>query len=76
MLGIQDYERIFSADVSQGEMTQQVPLFFLNGGEEAVICRVADGAEPSSATLNARGGATVLSLRSHDAGLLANQLRL
>ncbi|WP_372570751.1 phage tail sheath family protein [Ruegeria jejuensis] len=75
VLGIQDYERVFSDDTSQGEMTEQVRQFFLNGGEQAIICRVADGALPSSVGLTAAGGATVLTLQSRDAGLLANRLR-
>lgn len=76
VLGIQDYERIFSEDTSQGEMIEQVRQFFLNGGEQAYICRVADDAQEASVALTAPGGATVLSLRSRDAGLLANQLRV
>jgi len=76
VLGIQDYERIFSEDTSQGEMTEQVRQFFLNGGEQAYICRIADGAQEATVALPAASGATVLSLRSRDAGLLANQLRV
>jgi len=76
VLGINDYERVFSGDTSQGEMTEQVRQFFLNGGEQAVICRIADGAQEATVGLTAPDGTTVLSLRSRDAGLWANQLRV
>jgi len=76
VLGIQDYERTFTDDTSQGEMTEQVRQFFLNGGQQAYICRVADNAQQSTVGLTAPGGATVLSLVSRNAGLIANQLRI
>ncbi len=41
VLGLKDYERIFSPDTSQGEMTEQVRQFFINKGEQAWIVRVA-----------------------------------
>ena len=56
--------------------SQQVRQFFLNGGEQAIISRVANGAQQASVALNAPSGDTVLSLRSRDAGLRANQLRV
>ena len=46
VLGFKSYEAIFSADTSQGEMTEQVRQFFVNGGEQAFIVRVAQGAHP------------------------------
>lgn len=76
VLGIKNYERVFSADTSQGEMTEQVRQFFLNGGEQAIVCRVADGAQEGTVGLAAPDGTNVLSLRSRDAGLWANQLRV
>ena len=75
VLGFKDYERLFSADTSQGEMTEQVRQFFINKGEQAIIVRVALGADPSVADLRTRGGAVVLTLRSRDPGLDANQIR-
>jgi phage tail sheath protein FI len=75
VLGFKDYERVFSDDTSQGEMTDQVRQFFINGGEQAYIVRIADGALPASVQLPNAGGATVLTLTSRDAGLDANQIR-
>ena len=76
VLGFKDYERVFSEDTSQGEMTEQVRQFFLNGGEQVYIIRVADdGALPATTTLPNGAGDTVLTLASRDAGLDANQIR-
>jgi phage tail sheath protein FI len=75
VLGVKDYERIFSVDTSQGEMTDQVRQFFINRGEEAFIVRIADGALEATLDLRNAAGDIVLSLESRDAGLDANQLR-
>ncbi len=75
VLGFKDYERFFSEDTSQGEMTEQVQQFFVNGGEQAYIIRIADGEQEASVTLVNEAGDTVLTLTSRDAGLDANQIR-
>ena len=75
VLGFKDYERIFSGDTSQGEMTDQVRQFFINRGDQAFIVRVADGALEATLDLRNADGDIVLSLESRDAGLDANQLR-
>jgi phage tail sheath protein FI len=77
VLGLKDYERIFSADTSQGEMTEQVRQFFINKGEQAIIVRVARDADPATVILNnaAAVPVPVLTLTSRDAGLDANQIR-
>ena len=75
VLGFKDYERLFSEDTSQGEMTEQVQQFFVNGGEQAYIIRIADGAQEASVPLANEAGDTVLTLTSRDAGLDANQIR-
>ena len=75
VLGVKDYERTFSPDTSQGEMTDQVRQFFLNRGEEAFIVRIAAGALEATLDLRDAAGDIVLSLESRDAGLDANQLR-
>jgi uncharacterized protein len=75
VLGLKDYERIFSADTSQGEMTEQVRQFFINGGEQAFIVRIAQDAQPATVTLRNADGTVVMTLASRDAGLDANQIR-
>src|SRR2546423_2508062 len=75
VLGFKDYERVFSADTSQGEMTEQVRQFFINKGEQAIIVRVAHDAHQAVAALRNRAGNVVLTLTSRDAGLDATQIR-
>lgn len=75
VLGFKDYERTFSADASQGEMSDQVRQFFINKGEQAFIVRVAQGAQEASTNLRNAAGDIVLALESRDAGLDANQIR-
>ena len=75
VLGLKDYERIFSADTSQGEMTEQVRQFFINKGEQAIIVRIAQGAQEATVALVNADGDVVLTLTSRDAGLDANQMR-
>jgi uncharacterized protein len=75
VLGFKDYERVFSADTSQGELTDQVRLFFINKGEQAFIVRIAEGAQEASVNLRNAAGDIVIGLESRDAGLDANQIR-
>jgi uncharacterized protein len=75
VLGFKDYERVFSADTSQGEMTEQVRQFFINKGDQAIIVRVANGALQAAADLLDAAKKVVLTLTSRDAGLDANQIR-
>ncbi len=76
VLGFRDYERVFSSDTSLGEMTDQVRQFFFNGGEEALIVRVADSALESTVALDSAASAGILTLTARDAGLASNELRV
>jgi hypothetical protein len=75
VLGFKDYERVFSSDTSQGEMTEQVRQFFINKGDQAIIVRVANGAQQAAADLLDAANKVVVTLTSRDAGLDANQIR-
>ena len=76
VLGFTDYTRIFSASTALGEMTDQVRQFFLNGGQQAVIVRVAKGAGNAAIQLfDSEGGAPVLTLQARAQGLAGNALR-
>ncbi|MEX2261862.1 MAG: phage tail sheath C-terminal domain-containing protein [Bryobacteraceae bacterium] len=75
VLGFSSYAAKFSADTSQGEMTEQLRQFFINGGEQAFIVRVAEGAQEATLDLRNAANAIVLALESIDAGLDANQIR-
>src|SRR5215831_10944365 len=56
VLGFTDYARTFSDDTSNGEMTDQVRQFFLNGGQQAIIVRVANNPLSAAVTLGTVAG--------------------
>ena len=73
---LSDYTRVYGDDTTAGDMARQVKLFFLNGGTQCYIVRVAEGAASSSVTLNAQDGATaVLTLTAASAGLGGDLIR-
>jgi phage tail sheath protein FI len=78
VLGFTDYSRTFSSDVSQGEMTDQVRQFFLNGGQQAYIVRIGQGITSASATLKAvgTGSTATLLLTAISGGTNGNNLRV
>src|SRR4051794_16558931 len=69
VFGIKQFDDLFSADTSQGELPEQVRQFFLNGGEQCFVVRIAAGALEATANLPNEAGSTVLTLRARDAGL-------
>jgi phage tail sheath protein FI len=72
-----NFVRIFSDDTSQGDLPRHVRLFFLNGGTDCYVMRVAAGSAPAKVTLlNAAGPANVLELTAKDDGLLGNLIRV
>ncbi len=77
VLSFSAYERTFSADTVISEMTDQVRQFFVNGGQQAFIMRIADGltAVPAEVTLQNQAGTDVLRLTAKDAGVDGNMLR-
>lgn len=83
VLSFPDYQRKFGNDTTASEMTDQVRQFFLNGGQEAWITRIANfsGASddfPGSAmvTLMNEAGAPVLTVIAAEAGQDGNLIRL
>jgi Bacteriophage tail sheath protein len=77
VLNFSDYQRSFNADTLISEMTDQVRQFFLNGGQQAFIMRIADGntAKAAEITLKNQAGTDVLKLTAKDAGVDGNMLR-
>jgi phage tail sheath protein FI len=65
------YERAFGA-TSSGEMADQVGQFFLNGGSDAYVCRIADNALTASVTLRNEAGTDTLRVDARDPGALGN----
>jgi phage tail sheath protein FI len=79
VLSFADYERTYTIDSAFGEMSDQVRQFFLNGGQQAFIVRLAKAGtadEATVTTLNVEGGSTIaLTLEAVSAGSHGNELR-
>ena len=82
VLSFADYQRNFGTDTTESEMTDQVRQFFLNGGQEARILRIAnfdgDTEFPGSANVQLRNeaGNTVLTVYACEAGTDGNLIRI
>lgn len=74
-----DYSRIFGGLASTSPMSYAVQDFFLNGGSQAVIARIAKGATPSSLSLattaTPAAPVTPLVLNAATEGIWGNSLR-
>jgi phage tail sheath protein FI len=70
-----DYARAYGEDPSGGELVRYVKLFFLNGGTDCYVMRIANGAGPATITLQNEAGAATLTLTAKDAGAVGNDLR-
>lgn len=72
---LESYQRKFG-ETSGGEMALQVAQFFINGGGDAYVMRIADGAREAAITLQNEAGANVLTITARDKGALGNRLRI
>ncbi len=70
-----DFTRNFSEDPTGGSLAEYVKLFFLNGGTDCYVMRIAHGATQSTVVLQNEAGAAVLQLRAKDAGLVGESIR-
>lgn len=75
VLGFRDYVRTFSEDTSQGEMTDQVRQFFLNGGQQAYITRIARNTASSKVDLTTGVSGVALRLTAINPGVAGDFLR-
>jgi phage tail sheath protein FI len=73
-----DFERSFGGLHSESEVGYAVQHFFLNGGSQAWIVRVANGAAKAAIDLknNVTGGVVALTIRAKSEGVWGNQLRV
>jgi phage tail sheath protein FI len=69
------YESQFGADTSLGEMSDQVRQFFLNQGGQAIIMRVANGAQAASVDVQNEFGLPVFTFQAKDAGKIGESIR-
>jgi phage tail sheath protein FI len=70
------YESQFGADSSLGEMSDQVRQFFLNGGSQAYIMRIAVGSQPANVELKNEFDQAVFVFEAKDDGKLGEAIRL
>ncbi|MDL1902655.1 phage tail sheath family protein [Anaerolineae bacterium CFX9] len=71
-----DFERTFSSDSSVSSMPDHVRLFFLNGGTDCYVMRIAHGATFAQTALEAEDGATnVLVLTAKYPGTFGETIR-
>lgn len=70
-----DYARTYGEDPSGGQLVRYVKLFFLNGGTDCYVMRIADGEVRAEIVLRNEAGANTLQLIAKDAGLAGNDIR-
>jgi phage tail sheath protein FI len=71
-----DFVNHFGDDTSTGDMSRYVKLFFLNGGSDCYIMRLANGAEPASVMLQSQDGTDRLIFTAKQAGEIGEQIRI
>ena len=70
-----DFVRAFGDDSSMSDLGRYVRLFFLNGGTDCYVVRIADGATSSEITLRGENLQPVLRLIAKNAGVLGDTIR-
>lgn len=66
----------FGDDSSAGSLASYVKLFFLNGGTDCYVMRIANGATASTVTLQTETGVNTLVLTAKDLGVGGENLRV
>jgi Bacteriophage tail sheath protein len=70
-----DFVRVFGDDPTVGDLSRYVRLFFLNGGTDCYVTRIANGASASTITLENEAKAATLTLTALSAGTLGDTIR-
>jgi phage tail sheath protein FI len=70
-----DFVRTFSEDPTFGDLPRHVKLFFLNGGSDCYVMRVAKNAVASQVTLKNENGDKVLTLAAQNKGAGGDAIR-
>lgn len=75
-----DFDRAFTSDGTLSDMARHVRLFFMNGGSDCYVMRIANGASAAEVTLNAEdddgtGNRPALRLVAKQAGVLGETIR-
>ncbi len=70
-----DFAREFGEDSSISDMARYMRLFFLNGGTDCYVMRIAEGATSATVQMQAEDGTPVLELIARQAGRSGDQVR-
>ena len=70
------FDALFGSDAAAGEMGDQVRMFFLNGGSQAFVMRLANGERAAQVIVENEFGAPVFGFEARDAGLIGETIRL
>lgn len=70
-----DFVRRFG-ETSKGEMADQVRQFFMNGGGDAYIMRIADGEQSAAITIEDGSGADSIRVEAFDPGVAGEQINI
>ncbi len=77
IFGTGDFERVFGGYDSRSEASFAIPQFFLNGGTEAWVIRVAAGSpDASEVVIQDETPSNVLTVRAANPGLWGDSLRV
>jgi len=76
LLSFADFERTYGSDTVVSEITDQARQFFLNGGSQAYVIRIAANALASAADLQNEDGVAVLRLTAAEAGRIGDTIRV
>src|SRR5687767_12726197 len=75
-LSYSDFLRSFGGGHSASELAHSVGQFFINGGTDCYVVRLAEGAQKADITLKNLAGINVLKVTAKDAGKWGNNVRL
>ena len=76
VLNFAQYESRFGADSTQGEMTDQVRQYFINGGARCLVMRVAAGSQAASITTRNEFGQNTFRFNAVDHGRAGHDIRI
>ncbi|GAB6192451.1 phage tail sheath family protein [Desulfocastanea catecholica] len=76
-LNYEDFTRNFSAEYANSDLARAIKLFFINGGTQCYVTRIAKGAVAATVTLrNDTHNADVLLVTAKSAGLFGESIRV
>jgi uncharacterized protein len=70
-----DFVRVFGEDNVVSDMARYLKLFFLNGGTDCYVIRVAEGAGKAGVVLQDESGSPILTLSAKNDGTLGDTIR-